>query len=160
MDYITALQQAITRLEERGIVDDTEAQAGLRLACLAFDSPDVPSQQWALLGFELLTALAELYPEPAPIAVTVTTARSATSVHHNATDPHPPRLRAGGRLRPGESAAGGVGPAPLRLRRDSRAVERCGARFWCDVRKLAVAGARRAHPRASTPTVRFGGHSR
>ncbi|TCB89439.1 hypothetical protein E0H26_27930 [Micromonospora zingiberis] len=77
MDYITALQQAITRVEERGIVDDTEAQAGLRLACLAFDSPDVPSQQWALLGFELLTALAELYPEPAPIAVTVTTARSS-----------------------------------------------------------------------------------
>ncbi|MEV2240123.1 hypothetical protein [Micromonospora sp. NPDC049891] len=77
MDYITALQQAITRVEERGIVDETEAQAGLRLACLAFDSPDVPSQQWALLGFELLTALTELYPEPAPIAVTVTTARSS-----------------------------------------------------------------------------------
>ncbi|MFD6756122.1 MULTISPECIES: hypothetical protein [Micromonospora] len=77
MDYIAALQQAIARLEERGVTDETEAQAGLRLACMAFDSPDVPSQQWALLGFELLNALAELYPEPAPIAITATTARSS-----------------------------------------------------------------------------------
>ncbi|MFI7025128.1 hypothetical protein ACIBMZ_20665 [Micromonospora sp. NPDC049900] len=75
MDYITALQQAIVRLEERGVVDEAEAQAGLRLAAMGLDCPDMPSQRWALLGFELLTALAELYPEPAPIAVTVTTVR-------------------------------------------------------------------------------------
>lgn len=77
MDYIAALQQAIARIEERGVTDETEAQAGLRLACMAFDTPDVPSQQWALLGFELLTALAELYPEPAPVAITAATARSS-----------------------------------------------------------------------------------
>lgn len=72
MNYITALQQAVARLEERGVVDEAEAQASLRLACLAFDSPDVPSQEWALLGFELLAALTELYPDPAPIAVFAT----------------------------------------------------------------------------------------
>ncbi|MDG4784915.1 hypothetical protein O7626_03035 [Micromonospora sp. WMMD1102] len=70
MNYITALEQAITRLEARGVNDETEAQASLRLACLAFDdSPSVPAQQWALLGFELLTALADLYPDPAPISI-------------------------------------------------------------------------------------------
>ncbi|MGI5213887.1 hypothetical protein [Plantactinospora sp. CA-290183] len=72
MNYTTALQKATTRLKARGVKDETEAQASLRLACLAFDSPGVPAQEWALLGFELLAALAELYPDPAPIAVTTT----------------------------------------------------------------------------------------
>ncbi|MFY1633721.1 hypothetical protein ACN27F_10645 [Solwaraspora sp. WMMB335] len=72
MNYITALRQATAYLEERGVVDETEVQAGLRLAGLAFDSPDVPSREWALLGFELLAALTELYPDPAPIAVLAT----------------------------------------------------------------------------------------
>ncbi|MBX7268952.1 hypothetical protein KIF24_24915 [Micromonospora sp. Llam7] len=69
MNYLTALQQATTRLEARGVEDETEAQAGLRLACLALSSPSLPGQEWALLGSELLAALTELYPDPAPIAV-------------------------------------------------------------------------------------------
>ena len=72
MNYIAALRQTTTRLEARGADDETEAQAGLRLACLAFDARSVPDREWALLGFELLAALDELYPEPAPIAVTAT----------------------------------------------------------------------------------------
>ncbi|WP_213457095.1 hypothetical protein [Rhizomonospora bruguierae] len=79
MNYITALQQAVARLKEWGVVDDTEAQANLRLACLAFDSPDVPSQEWALLGFELLATLTELYPDPAPIAVLATQSSIAST---------------------------------------------------------------------------------
>ncbi|MFK3984499.1 hypothetical protein ACI2K4_29510 [Micromonospora sp. NPDC050397] len=72
MNYVTALQRATTRLEARGVEDETEAQASLRLACLGLGSPDVPSREWALLGSELLAALTELYPEPTPIAVDAT----------------------------------------------------------------------------------------
>jgi hypothetical protein len=71
MNYVTALRQATSRIQTVGADDETEAQACLRLACLAFDSPNPPDRAWALLGLDLLTVQADLYPDPAPVAVTV-----------------------------------------------------------------------------------------
>lgn len=77
MNYLTALHQATARLQAAGVHDETEAQAGLRLACLAVRSPTLPDKAWALLGLELLTVLADLYPDPAP--VTITAAQPSTT---------------------------------------------------------------------------------
>lgn len=74
MDYMTAVRQAAARIEAADVDDEVEAQAVLRLACLAFDGPAPPDRAWALLGLELLTVLADLYPDPAPATVTVTAA--------------------------------------------------------------------------------------
>jgi hypothetical protein len=71
MNFMTALRQATSRIQTVGVDDETEAQACLRLACLAFDSPNTPDRAWALLGLDLLTVQADLYPDPAPVAVTV-----------------------------------------------------------------------------------------
>ncbi|MEJ3743159.1 hypothetical protein WEI85_07720 [Actinomycetes bacterium KLBMP 9797] len=69
MNYMTALRQATAQIQAAGVDDEAEAQAGLRLACLAFRSPTASDQAWALLGLELLSVLAELYPDPAPVAI-------------------------------------------------------------------------------------------
>jgi hypothetical protein len=69
MNYMTAVRNATARIQAAGVNDEIEAQAGLRLACMAFRSPTASDQAWALLGLELLSVLAELYPDPAPVAV-------------------------------------------------------------------------------------------
>lgn len=71
MTYETALRQAASRIQTAGVDDETETQAALRLACHAFDSQAAPDPTWALLGLDLLAVQAELYPDPAPIAITV-----------------------------------------------------------------------------------------
>lgn len=72
MDYLNALCEATVRIREVGVEDHVEAQAALRLACAAFECPAVPDRWSALLGLELLSVLAELYPDPAPVVITVT----------------------------------------------------------------------------------------
>jgi len=76
MNYIDALRQATSRLPAITAGDETEVQAAIRLACLAFEPPS-ENREWHLLGFDLLTVLAELYPDPAPITLAVTTPAAA-----------------------------------------------------------------------------------